>query len=117
MIPNRFMVVDSLPLAPNGKIDRNNLPKPTYQRDDSTASSIRFYTNTEKIIADVWKELLDIDEITANDNFFDLGGHSLLSMQVIAKMDEQFGVKLNPREFIFQTLGQMAACIDNGLYQ
>lgn len=62
----------------------------------------------EQRLASVWSELLGTDDIRSDDNFFDLGGHSMLVMQAIARMQEQTGLRVNPRRFIFETLAQVA---------
>ncbi|MDO4683165.1 MAG: amino acid adenylation domain-containing protein [Lautropia sp.] len=66
------------------------------------------FTTMEKQLAAVWAELLGTDDIRADDNFFDLGGHSMLVMQAIAQMEAQTGRRVNPRRFIFETLAQVA---------
>ena len=60
----------------------------------------------------IWKEVLGLDHISVHDNFFGLGGHSLLTIQVISKLEKKIGLRISPREFIYQTLGQMAASIE-----
>jgi acyl carrier protein len=69
----------------------------------------------EVFIADVWREVLKIERVGLRDNFFDLGGHSLLSMQVAYRIEKKTGRKLNPRSMVFQNLEQIAAeCGDGG---
>ena len=63
-------------------------------------------------MAEVWRELLGISEVAVHDNFFDLGGHSLLTMRAIAAVEKKIGKRLNPREYIFQTLEQIALAYD-----
>ncbi|MFI5406904.1 MAG: amino acid adenylation domain-containing protein, partial [Nitrososphaerales archaeon] len=82
MVPSVFMFLDLLPLTPNGKIDRNALPKPELVRDINE-SFLTPTTATEKQIAEIWQSLLSVNVISVNDNFFDLGGHSLLSIKAI----------------------------------
>jgi acyl carrier protein len=60
----------------------------------------------------VWKSALNIDSISTTDNFFEIGGHSLLSIEVIATIEKRTGVALNPREFVYQTMGQLAAVLE-----
>jgi acyl carrier protein len=66
----------------------------------------------EKMIAAIWEEVLDIEQISSSDNFFDLGGHSLLSMRVINELEKKTGKRVNPREMVFQTLGEIAASFE-----
>ncbi len=106
MIPAMFVTLESLPLTPNGKVDRKALPEP------GLAGKSRIVPPTtpmEKTIAEIWSSALGSDGIDVNDNFFDLGGHSLLSMQVIARIDDAIGVRLSARDMVLQTLGQIAA--------
>ena len=63
----------------------------------------------ERFVAKIWTEALGVSRVSVHDNFFDLGGHSLLSMRVLARVDKAIGRRLNPRELTFQTLEQFAA--------
>jgi acyl carrier protein len=69
-------------------------------------------TDMERLVAAVWKEVLGVDRLSVHDNFFDLGGHSLLSIRVLERLRKETGVQLDPREMIFQTLGQLAAACE-----
>jgi hypothetical protein len=64
-------------------------------------------------VADLWKVALGVARVSVDDNFFDLGGHSLLSIRVLARLEKATGLRLDPREMIFQTLGQLAAVVDD----
>jgi acyl carrier protein len=66
-------------------------------------------TPLESLIAEVWKDVLGVDRVGVYDNFFDLGGHSLLSMQVIARVEKKTGLQIHPKAFVTQTLGQLAS--------
>jgi hypothetical protein len=68
----------------------------------------------ERLVADLWKEALGLVRVSVHDNFFDLGGHSLLSMRVLARVEKAIGKRVNPRELIFQTLEQFAAQCEKG---
>jgi amino acid adenylation domain-containing protein len=94
MIPSAIVVVDALPLTPNGKIDRKALPAPPAARraDDSGVGSIM--TDTERRVAAVWCDVLKVDRVGLHDNFFDLGGHSLLVVKVHAELRREFGREL-----------------------
>ncbi len=109
MVPSVFMFLEQLPLTPNNKIDRRELPVPTISRTELESSFVPPHTHTESVIAEIWQELLNVDKISVYDNFFDLGGHSLLVMQVIAELEKKLKVRLNPGDFIYQTLGQVAS--------
>jgi acyl carrier protein len=88
MVPLAFVVLGEFPLTPNGKVDRQSLPKPETVRPDIEASYVAPRSQTEKILADVWAEVLSVEQVGINDNFFDLGGHSLLMIQVHRKLQE-----------------------------
>ncbi|HLL24464.1 MAG TPA: phosphopantetheine-binding protein, partial [Kofleriaceae bacterium] len=108
MVPAVFVSVDSLPLTPNGKVDRRALPAATVAAPEPSLSDRGPRTPAEHTVATVWRELLSVDRISASDNFLDLGGHSLLIMQAVAKLEARTGKRLSPRAFIFQTLEQIA---------
>ncbi len=111
MIPSAYVVLDRMPLTANGKIDRAALPPPELRASDADSADDEGapQTTTEKMIATVWQELLQIDRVTVFDNFLDLGGHSLLGLEMIARVKRQYGVEIRPRELMFQSLGQVAA--------
>jgi acyl carrier protein len=113
MVPSSFVILESLPRTLNGKIDRRNLPAP----GEAIGSRECFYepphTPVECLIAEIWRELLHVDSVGVHDNFFDLGGHSLLSLQVVARLEKELRVRISPRELAFQTLGQLAAVCDS----
>ncbi len=101
MVPSAFVLLDQLPLLPNGKLDRQALPKPDYQQlavlDEGQAPR----TALEKQIAAVWTELLGLERVGVHDDFFALGGHSLLAGQLAARLVVQCGVEL-PLRRIFE---------------
>jgi acyl carrier protein len=87
MIPSTFMVLEDLPLMPNGKLDRKALPMPDQTREDLDGNYVAPGNDVERKLAEIWQELLDIDRIGIHDNFFkDLGGHSLLATQVVSEL-------------------------------
>jgi len=89
MVPQHFVKLDSIPLTPNGKADRRALPKP-----DAGRISDQIYVaprnQNETLIADIWKELLDLNKVGINDSFFDLGGHSLLLVKMLRRLRKSF---------------------------
>ncbi|MBD2158899.1 non-ribosomal peptide synthetase/type I polyketide synthase [Leptolyngbya sp. FACHB-16] len=89
MIPSVFLSLDSLPLSPNGKIDKHALLSMQAQPQKISAYNLP-QTNTEQAITLIWKELLQLEEISIYDNFFDLGGHSLLLVQVHRALQKHF---------------------------
>ncbi len=109
MIPLAFVRLQALTLTPSGKVDRRALPAPDRARPEPDASLVAPRTPLERCIAEIWQALLAVEQVSIYDNFFDLGGHSLLSMQFIARFGQQTGLQVYPKDLIFQTLGQLAA--------
>jgi amino acid adenylation domain-containing protein len=90
MIPSSFVVLEALPLMPNGKVDRNTLPLPDGTRPPLTGQFASPRTEIEELIALTWQEVLKIEDVGIYDNFFELGGHSLLATQIVARLQEAF---------------------------
>jgi hypothetical protein len=78
--------LDALPLTPNGKVDRKALPAPDQGRPELEHSFVPPHSPFQKTLADIWAEVLKIEQIGLHDNFFDLGGHSLLLVQVHSRL-------------------------------
>jgi amino acid adenylation domain-containing protein len=85
MLPSAFVWLDRFPLTPNGKIDRRHLPLPDLSAQ-SAATYVAPRTEMEKEIASIWQEVLQLEKVGMDDNFFDLGGHSLLMVQLAQKL-------------------------------
>ncbi|MEU4641569.1 amino acid adenylation domain-containing protein [Micromonospora sp. NPDC023814] len=85
MVPSAFVTLDALPLSPNGKLDRRALPAPVVTREASVAL-VEPRDDTERLLAGIWSEVLGVDTLGIDDDFFDLGGHSMLATQVVAKI-------------------------------
>jgi amino acid adenylation domain-containing protein len=108
MIPSAFMILENLPLSPNGKVDRKALPAP-----DIDVSQNKEYvapqTPTQKIIAEIFQTILNIKSVGIYDNFFDLGGHSLLATQVISRLRQAFSIEINLKElFAYPSIDQLS---------
>lgn len=86
MIPSIFMQVKNIPLTPNGKVDKKSLPKPQFQ-NASAVQVIEAKDEVEDLILNIWKEVLVTDSISVTDNFFDIGGDSMLLLNVFTKLD------------------------------
>lgn len=113
MVPQLFMEVDALPLTPNGKIDRNNLPHPDpAQLNDAARVLARPSSETEQQLLTIWSELLKKECESVDQLFFDAGGHSLLAMDMIAIIQQQFGVRLHVLDILVNTGEQIAAKIE-----
>ncbi len=108
MVPSAIVVVTALPVSANGKIDRAALPAPDGERQsDETFVAPR--TATERQIADIWREVLAVEQVGLNDNFFDLGGHSLLIVQMQARLTVALGRTLTVVDlFRFPTVSSLA---------
>jgi acyl-coenzyme A synthetase/AMP-(fatty) acid ligase/acyl carrier protein len=96
MMPSSFLLLDALPLTPNGKVDRRSLP-PVPKTTDHEHEYIAPRNETEQKLADIWSEVLRLDPIGIDDNFFEIGGHSLLAVKVIARVRKEFGVEVAMR--------------------
>ncbi|HYP40297.1 MAG TPA: amino acid adenylation domain-containing protein [Chloroflexia bacterium] len=88
MLPSQFVVLESLPLSPNGKVERRALPAPPVLRMAPESGYVAPVTGLERSLAGVWKEVLSVEKVGVHDNFFDLGGHSLLMAQVRGRLQE-----------------------------
>jgi hypothetical protein len=95
MVPSAFVLLDTLPLTPSGKVDRRALPAPDQTRLAPQETFMLPRTPVEEILTQVWEQVLGIERVGIHDNFFELGGDSLLSIQVIAKA-HQAGVQADP---------------------
>jgi acyl-CoA synthetase (AMP-forming)/AMP-acid ligase II/acyl carrier protein len=101
MIPAYFVHMEKIPLTSNGKIDRKKLPDPLYQRPRIGTDYLEPRTQLEKTIAEIWAEVLSLDKVGVNDNFFDLGGNSLSLVQVSTKLTDIYGKEI-PILILFQ---------------
>ena len=112
MLPSAFVILDSLPLTPSGKIDRLALPAPGQTRPKPEDSYVAPRTPIEESLAGIWCKILNLDKVGIYDNFFDLGGHSLFATQVISRVISEFRVKVPLRSlFRAPTVADMAAAI------
>jgi hypothetical protein len=85
MVPSAFVILDALPLTPNGKVDRRSLPKPDTARHELATDLVAPRTESEEILAKIWRKVLHLEQVGIHDNFFELGGDSILSIQIIFK--------------------------------
>ncbi|MFB9905655.1 amino acid adenylation domain-containing protein [Allokutzneria oryzae] len=112
MVPTAFVALESLPLNVNGKIDRRALPAPSGEREAGNGY-VAPRNEVEQALAEVWTELLGVERIGVHDNFFDLGGDSILSLQVVSKA-RAAGLRLTAKQtFQRQTIAELAADIDS----
>ena len=112
MVPQAVLVLPALPLTPNGKVDRRALPEPNAAiavRPAATAPQ----GEIEKTIAAIWQEVLGLPQVGTTDNFFDLGGHSLLVVQVQRRLQEACGREVSITDmFRLPTIKALAAHLD-----
>jgi amino acid adenylation domain-containing protein/thioester reductase-like protein len=108
MIPSHFVQLDSIPLTPNGKVARKQLPEPTI----SVESGVKYEpptTETEEKLATIWQEILGVARVGMNDNFFVLGGHSLKAVKLQSKIEKELGVSIKLNDvFKFPTIKELA---------
>ncbi|OKH16273.1 hypothetical protein NIES592_01045 [Fischerella major NIES-592] len=108
MIPTAFIMLDSLPLTPSGKVDKRALPNPDRIRPELDTAYIAPTTSAEKALAQIWTQVLRIERVGIHDNFFELGGDSIRSIQVLAKSQE-IGLNFSLQQlFQHQTIYELA---------
>ncbi|WP_260859030.1 phosphopantetheine-binding protein, partial [Paraburkholderia sp. BCC1885] len=112
MVPSAIVVLETMPLSPNGKVDRKALPAP--ERPLAETAYVEPRTETEVALARIWGDVLRIDRVGVHDRFFDLGGHSLLATRVAAEVRRQLIVEL-PLQLIYRTasLEELANYVDS----
>ncbi len=107
MVPSAFVVLDAIPLTPNGKLDRRHLPIPATSNNSDSFVAPR--TATEEILAKIWQEVLHLEQVGIHDNFFELGGDSIISIQIIARAN-QHGLEITTKQlFKYQTIAELAS--------
>lgn len=112
MIPNYFVRLNEMPMTASGKTDRKNLPIPDISREN--AEFVELDTQTEIQTAKAWSDLLKVDKIGRDDDFFDLGGDSLLAITLLARLEAEFNADLSMKDIIgCSVLKDMAACLDS----
>jgi amino acid adenylation domain-containing protein len=102
MVPSAFIILDALPLSPNGKVDRRALPAPEPTRPELEEAFVAPRSPVEEVVAKVWAEVLGVDQVGVHDNFFALGGHSLQATQVISRLQDAFELEL-PLRHLFES--------------
>jgi acyl carrier protein len=114
MIPAAFVLLESLPLTPNGKVDRRALPVPEYSRSERDENFVAPTLPIHQQLRQIWEELLDARPIGIQDNFFDLGGHSLLVVRLIDRIEQVFGKKIELATLLASpTIEQMANALEH----
>jgi amino acid adenylation domain-containing protein len=118
MIPSVFINMEKFPLTPNGKIDRKALPEPDSNKIASGTIHAGPGDELEMKLAEIWEKVLGISNIGINDNFFDIGGHSLLAVQMFAELERTMDVRL-PLVTLFehQNISELAAVLKSGKWK
>jgi amino acid adenylation domain-containing protein len=111
MVPSVYVAIDRIPLTPNGKVDRRALPPPDASLQ-ATAARVAPCNAVEEALCAVWREVLGLDEIGVEDNFFALGGDSILAIQVAAR-SARVGLRVTVRQvFLHQTVARLAGVVE-----
>jgi amino acid adenylation domain-containing protein len=112
MVPKRFMVLDTMPLTPNGKVDRRALPAPNTDHIQLDTEFVAPSNMTEEILASIWADVLGVERLSIKDSFFALGGHSLLATQVVSRIRQAFSIEI-PLQSLFEnpTIATLAQTI------
>ena len=114
MLPTIFISIDKMPVSPNGKIDRNSLPA-VKEYLDATPQEDRVLSNKENILLNIWSELLGLENISIFDNFFEIGGDSILSIQIVSKA-RLYGVVIFPQQiFEYPTIETLAEVVEDNV--
>jgi len=109
-VPTLFIELHAVPLLPSGGINFDALPTPSAAKPKTGANqaTTRTPSSTELALADIWKKLLDVADVGPTDNFFDLGGNSLLAMRAVDEARRTLGLQIDARRYVFETLAQLA---------
>lgn len=111
MLPSFLVQIDKFPLTENGKIDKNNLPDPSPTLRENSLSYEAPRTSVERQLFQIWTDVLNLENISILDNFFDLGGDSILSIQIVAKAKKS-GLQLTPNQiFQYQTVAELSQVV------
>ncbi|HEV7553726.1 MAG TPA: phosphopantetheine-binding protein, partial [Candidatus Angelobacter sp.] len=114
MVPSAYVQLEKLPLNYNGKIDRNNLPQPDTDTPEQEYVGPR--NPTEETLCRLWQEVLRRERVGIHDNFFKIGGHSLMAVQLATRIREGFKLDIPlQRMFELPTIAQLAEAIDQAL--
>jgi amino acid adenylation domain-containing protein len=115
MVPAAFVVLDRFPMTPNGKLDRRALPAPDDARPELDEEFVEAASATQEVLTGIWCEVLGLETVGVKDNFFDLGGDSLLAILVVSEIESAFGVTLAIDQLLEHTptIEQLAAHLDD----
>ncbi|PEY27153.1 non-ribosomal peptide synthetase, partial [Bacillus cereus] len=109
MVPSGFVMMEAIPLTANGKVDRKALPVPEERKIESECVAPR--NGNEETLATIWRQVLGIKKVGIHDNFFEIGGDSILSIQIVSRA-KQAGLQLTPKQiFEHQTIAELAQVV------
>ncbi|MFK0732732.1 MAG: amino acid adenylation domain-containing protein [Gloeotrichia echinulata GP01] len=112
MIPLAFVQMESFPLSPSGKVNRRSLPIPTIDRSELSQNYVAPNTPVQEVLADIWQEVLGVKQIGIDDNFFQLGGHSIKAIQLISQIRQTFELELTVRHlFNHPTIAELVVVL------
>ncbi|HEU4963349.1 MAG TPA: amino acid adenylation domain-containing protein [Bacilli bacterium] len=118
MVPGVFVVMEKLPLNPNGKIDRKQLPVPTRDHAVAAGAYVAPRNEQEQLLADVFADVLGLERVGVSDSFFELGGHSLLATKILVRLREGHGIELRLEDLFRQpTVEELAPLVARGREQ
>ncbi|TWU67120.1 non-ribosomal peptide synthetase [Crateriforma conspicua] len=114
MVPQHFISLPQMPLTNNGKVDHKSLPKPNELTDVRAVHDVRAteHSHSESYLMSLCTRLLEHTDVALDDIFLDVGGHSLLVMQIIATVERDKGFKFSPQDFLVNTLGQLTSKLE-----
>lgn len=113
MVPSRIIILDSFPLTPNGKVDRKKLPSLITTEKAISAPENEVISKTEKVLIEIWKELLELPEVGVNQSFFELGGHSLKVVSMISQIQKQLEAEVTIKDvFTSPTIKGLSSLIE-----
>jgi amino acid adenylation domain-containing protein len=95
MVPATIVFLDSIPLTPNGKVDRNSLPAPSHERQADNSTYLPPRNAMEKELVAIWEDILGVSPVGVQDDFFDVGGHSLLAVRLLSAIEEKIGQRVS----------------------
>jgi hypothetical protein len=107
MVPAYLVRLESMPLLPNGKIDRKALPDPLSVEQSAARKPTRPLSADELRVSAIWCQLLGVRQVLPTDNFFDLGGHSLLAAKAAQQMSQSLGFKVDVPRLVMESLAQV----------
>lgn len=115
MVPSTFMKLKEFPLTQNGKIDRKSFPDPFFKQNMTRSNIVKPKNEIERTIAEAWRKVLNINQVSVNDNFFEIGGHSLMMVKLHALLEQSLKKELSVVElFQYPTIASQAKFLSKG---